>query len=394
MVFGGEGVVARVVGGDGHDGTSAVAHEDVVGYPEGNGSSGDGVKGMRAEGDAGFFFGEVGAFQVGLAGASFAVGGDGRALVRGGELINKGVFGGEDHVSDAKERVGTGGEDGEGVAAGEGEVDVGALAAANPVALEEFDGFGPVELIEVAQKAFGVGGDAEHPLFEGAADDFVAFGAPFFDFFVGEDGAEVGGPVDGGFGNVSKAAGVDFLTGEAGLLEFGDGAGALGFFAEVGVVDLEEDPLGPADVGGVGGVDFAVPIVGEAEGLELGAEGGDVVFGGDAGVLASLDGVLLGGQAKGVPAHGVEDVFAEHAMVAGKDVGGGVAFGVADVEASSGGVGEHVEDVVFWVGRVEARVAWAGGAKCGVLLPVGLPFGFDGREGVGAAGRDVWRGVL
>ncbi len=42
--------------------------------------------------------------------------------------------------------------------------------------------------------------------------------------------------------------------------------------------------------------------------------------------------LLLGRQAEGVPAHRVQDVEALHALVAGEDVRGDVAFRVADVQ--------------------------------------------------------------
>ena len=44
---------------------------------------------------------------------------------------------------------------------------------------------------------------------------------------------------------------------------------------------------------------------------------------------------------------GMQDVKAARAAVAGEDIGGGVAFGVADVQSGPGRVGEHVEDVVL-----------------------------------------------
>jgi hypothetical protein len=87
----------------------------------------------------------------------------------------------------------------------------------------------------------------------------------------------------------------------------------------------------------------------------------------------------------------VEDVEAIHALVAAHDVGGGVTLGVADVEAGSGGVREHVEDVVFRLGRIEAFVTGPGGAVGFVLGPMGLPFGLEKVEGVWLAflGHDV-----
>ena len=113
-------------------------------------------------------------------------------------------------------------------------------------------------------------------------------------------------------------------------------------------------------------------------------------LGGFARVLAGLDGVLFGGQAEGVPAHGVEHMEALRAFVAGEDVGGGVALRMADMQAGARRVGEHVEDVelgeLLRAGRGVAlgeRMAgghgFAGvpGAKSLLLVPVALPLGFD-----------------
>jgi len=104
------------------------------------------------------------------------------------------------------------------------------------------------------------------------------------------------------------------------------------------------------------------------------------------------DGVLLCGEAEGVPSHWVEDIAACHFFVAADDVGGGVAFWMADMEACAGGVGEHVEAVVFGFGWVEAGVAWVWGFVGLMLVPIVLPAGFDigGEGGVVADGGLVW----
>jgi len=78
--FGGEGEVAVVVGGDGHDGSGAVAHHDVVGDPDGDWFVIDWVDGEGAGEDAGFVFIEIAAVHVGLGGAGLDVGGDGGEL--------------------------------------------------------------------------------------------------------------------------------------------------------------------------------------------------------------------------------------------------------------------------------------------------------------------------
>ena len=82
----------------------------------------------------------------------------------------------------------------------------------------------------------------------------------------------------------------------------------------------------PLEVMRIGGIDLAVPIVAEAEHLNLPAELVDVLFGCHPGMRAGFDGVLLGGQTESVPAHWVHDVVAAHPAIAGEDVGGGVAF--------------------------------------------------------------------
>ena len=131
--------------------------------------------------------------------------------------------------------------------------------------------------------------------------------------------------------NEGEADFVNLFNGPALLFELRDRLRFLSFFAEVGVVELEENPLGPLNVAGVGGVDFTVPVIGKAESLKLAAEVVHIGLGGDAGVLTGFDGILLGRESKGVPTHGVEHVEAIHALVATDDVGGGIAFGMSYV---------------------------------------------------------------
>ena len=46
-----------------------------------------------------------------------------------------------------------------------------------------------------------------------------------------------------------------------------------------------------------------------------------------------LDGVLFGGKAEGVVAHGMQDIEALHALVAGKNIRCDIAQGMAYVQA-------------------------------------------------------------
>ena len=98
---------------------------------------------------------------------------------------------------------------------------------------------------------------------------------------------------------------------------------------------------------------------------------GDVALGGDLRAHAHLDGVVLGGQAEGVPAHGVQHVEAAHALQAGDHVGGHVVAAVADREAVARGVRKEVE-------RVELGAVGGVGRAVGVALaPDTLPVCFN-----------------
>ena len=120
---------------------------------------------------------------------------------------------------------------------------------------------------------------------------------------------------------------------------------------EPAVEDAEEDPLRPFVVGWVAGSDFAGPVVAEADAGELVAEVPDILFRGFGGMDTVFDGILFCGQSEGVEAHGVEDVEALESFEPRDDVGGDIAKGVPDVQASAGGIWEHVQGVVFWFGR-------------------------------------------
>src|SRR5262249_10792059 len=89
-------------------------------------------------------------------------------------------------------------------------------------------------------------------------------------------------------------------------------------------------------------------------------------------VRARGDGEVLRGQAEGVPAHRVQDVEVPHALVAAQDVGGGVALGMADVQAGGGGVREHVQAV-----ELPARPRRLRRAERTVRLPAVLPLLLD-----------------
>ncbi|MGX1093623.1 hypothetical protein RKD47_004304 [Streptomyces albogriseolus] len=261
---------------------------------------------------------------------------------------------------------GRGREDGD-VLAVDGEVDAGALGAADPVALLQLDRLGPVQGVQVVQQPVGVGRDAHVPLAQLGLEDgeVAALGAAVGgDLLVGQHGAQARAPVDGrvggvgqaelaqhvgalGLGQLAPGAGVSRYLALTGLElrdQLGDRAGLLRVLVVPGVEDLQEDPLGPLVVVRVDRGERPALVVAQAQPAQLDLHVLDVGLGGHARVRAGLHRVLLGGQAEGVEAQGVQDVVPGHALEAGVDVGGDVAQRVADVQARARGVGEHVHD--------------------------------------------------
>ena len=71
-------------------------------------------------------------------------------------------------------------------------------------------------------------------------------------------------------------------------------AAAVSLVVIPGVIEPDEDPLGPFIVRGIGCIDLAVPVIRKAEGLELLAEPLNVLLGRDFGMRAGFNRILLG----------------------------------------------------------------------------------------------------
>ena len=258
------------------------------------------------------------------------------------------MLGADDHVGAAEERIGAGSVDGQGVAGGGVEVDLGTMAAADPVTLLGLDAVDVVHIVQVVDQAVRVSGDLEHPLalvflHNGAA---AALANAVDDFLVGQHDLAAGAVVDGGLFLISQA-----------LFE-----------------ELDEDPLGPLVVLGVSGVDLTIPIEGQAQGFQLALEAGHILGGDDFGVDVVLQGVVLGGQAESVPAHRVEHVITVLAALAAHDIQRSVAAGMADVQSRARGIRELHQCIELGLFVVDLDMEGL------FVLPHLLPLGLHGLE--------------
>ncbi|MCY1217936.1 hypothetical protein D9M72_298670 [compost metagenome] len=352
VVLVGEGEVALVVGRHGHHGAFAVVHQHVVGDPDGQLVAGQRVLDEQRSGQALLLLGG----DVGLGDAAalaFVDEGLQFGCLVGRQLLHgeggQRVLGGDGDVGGAQQGVRTGGEDLQRTFLADaglvkGEADFHAAGFADPVALHGLDLFGPaVQVVEAAQEFIRVGGDLE-VVHRDLALLHQRAGAPAAtvdDLLVGEDGLVRRVPVDGAVLAVDHA-----------LLE-----------------QPGEQPLLPAVVVGLAGGDFTGPVDGQAQAFQLGLHVVDVFVG----PLGRRDVVLHRGvfrrHAEGVPAHGLQHVLAEHALVAGDHVTDGVVAHVPHMQLAAR-VGEHRQAIEGVLAGLLTHF------KGFVRVPVGLRGGF------------------
>src|ERR1044071_2616904 len=72
---------------------------------------------------------------------------------------------------------------------------------------------------------------------------------------------------------------------------------------------------------------------------------GDVLFRGMTRMLACLDRILLGRQAKSIPAHWVQDMQPLRTLIPRENICRCVSLRMANMQAGAGRIGKHVEDI-------------------------------------------------
>src|SRR6266404_5006799 len=76
-------------------------------------------------------------------------------------------------------------------------VDFGAFASSDPISLEQFDSFRPVESFELVDQSLRIGRDAQHPLPHWPAHNWKSadLALAIDHLFIGQDGAQFGAPI-------------------------------------------------------------------------------------------------------------------------------------------------------------------------------------------------------
>lgn len=369
---------------DSHDCAGSIVRQHVISDEESDPPSVERVDGMDSSDlDSGLLLVEVGPLHIGLLLRLGDVG-----LYLGGilgsafEALHEGVVRGEHREGHSEDRIDPGREDFEEVVAPVyGHFELRSLGPSDPILLHLDDGWLPVEAIEVIEHSLGVFRDPEYPLPHRPALDLrlAAFASAVLQVFSGKARLAARAPVDRLVVDVGEPMVVDISppllcghpVGDGKLLDrYGFSQGIV-----VGVsVQLQEDPLGPSVVPGVGRVDLTFPIVGESDVLKLFLVALDILGGGDFRVDLIGDRIILGRQSECVPSHRMEHVISFEHLLARDHIGGDEPFRVSHMESFSARIREHIEYIEFRL---------VSGLDCPVdllLFPFGSPFGLDLRR--------------
>ena len=182
-----------------------------------------------------------------------------------------------------------------------------------------------VQRVEPGQQLFRVSGDFHEPLGNVLAFHLgVAAPATALDhLFIRQHGQIVGAPVD-----------------RCGLA-----------IHQAFLVQAGKQPLFPAVIVRIAGRQLPLPVIGEAQALQLATHIVDILAGPLGRRHLILDRRILGRQAEGVPPHGLHHVLAQHALIAADHVTNGVIAHMPHVQAPAG-VGKHRQAVELLLGRV------------------------------------------
>ena len=321
--------------GHGHDRAGAVARQHVIGDPNRYELFVHRIDRVRAGEHAALVLGQFRPFQIAFARRRLAIRHHRLALRLGGERIYQFMLRRQHHVRRPKQRIRPCGKN-DNLFAGflNRKCHFRAFTAANPIPLHLLQRIAPVDRFQIIQQPLSEDRDPQHPLAHWLAHHRMpAHLALAIDhLLIGQHRAQLRAPVHRRMGNKREPMLITIraLSLVAGhidrILQRVDRLGLIGRGVKPRIVQLQKNPLAPLKITGLGGVRFPTPIIAEAQALDLPLEISNIFLGRLARMLAGLDRVLLGGQAKGIPAHRMQHMLAAHALKAREDIGGRVAF--------------------------------------------------------------------
>ena len=255
-------------------------------------------------------------------GGGFHIGFNLVLLLRYHQLVKQRMFRCHYHVSGTKERVWAGGVDGQFFFTSFNlKLNLGPFGSTYPCLLLALGGIGPVQAIQSLQKFFRISGDTKHNLAKVSAFDRVIpnFGFAINHFLIGKYCPQVWAPPDWFFVDIGKTS----------------------------LEELEENPLSPLVVARIGGVNLSLPVDCKPNTFNLTAKIIYIALGGEGRMRSCLDCILLSGQPKSIPTHWVKHIISTGLFISGQNVRSDITFGMANMQAGSGWIGEHIQGIVL-----------------------------------------------
>ena len=199
-----------------------------------------------------------------------------------------------------------------------------AFAFANPVSLRNFDFVWPIHLWQLGKQLLGISSNPEEPLFHRLLDnDRVA--APAF-------------------------AVNHLLVGENRLILWTPPLQRFFLIGQILFKQLSKYPLRPFVVFWVASINLARPIDTSTDTAQLFFEIRNIVSGSFSRFAASFDSVILGRQAKAIPANRIHYVITERSAKTRHRIDNGMLHKVAGMHTCTAWIREHARHIVFWLG--------------------------------------------
>ena len=260
-------------------------------------------------------------------------------------LLNGRMLRRNDHVSCSEQGIRTGRVNQQLVSCSGFKLHLSTMAAANPVFLLSFYAGNVIQIIQIVHETVRISGDFQHPL--------------TLDLVCGLSAAPLTLAVHNLF--VCQY----YLTGRAPVHVH------LFFISQTLFVQLQEDPLGPFVIIGIGGIDLTVPIKRQTKAFQLAFKASHIFSGDDFRMDVVFHRIVFRGQAKCIPAHGVQHIIALQPFFTRHNIQRCIAARMAYMQALSGRIRKFYQCVVFRKGIILF------GRKGMFLVPNLLPFLLD-----------------
>ena len=200
------------------------------------------------------------------------------------------------------------------------------------------------QLLQIFQQLVSIGGNTQKPLRQLLLfhRSIAAPAAPLFHLFVGQYGMTLGAPVLRGLFAIYQS-----------LFQ-----------------PAQKKQLFPLIVFRMAGCQLAPPVIGIPQTSQLRPHVVDIGISPFGGMNIVLDGRVLGGKAKRVPPHGVQDIISLHSAETGHHVAYGIVAHMPHVNVA-GRIRKHLQDIILGPGRIRFT------RKNPTFRPQFLPFFFN-----------------